>query len=68
MKFLHVLQGQGSGLHYLILLIKEASVSQFFNSVGIKLHIIRPKYQSEFDPLSTVLLCGITKSGCERKL
>ena len=68
MKFLHILQGQVSGLHCLILLIKEASVSKFFISFGIKLHIIGPKYRSEFDPLQTVLTCGITKSGCERKL
>ena len=51
MKFLHILQGQASGLHCVILLIKEASVSQLFIFLGIKLHIIGPKYRSEFDPL-----------------
>ena len=51
MKFLHILQGQASGLHCLILLIKEASVPQLFIFLGIKLHIIGPQYRSEFDPL-----------------
>ena len=51
MKSLHILQGQASGLHCLILLIKEASVLHFFISLGIKLHIIGPKYQIEFDSL-----------------
>ena len=50
-KFLHILQGQALGLHCLILLTKEASVSQFFISFGIKFHIISPKYRIEFDPL-----------------
>ena len=46
MKFLYILQGQALGLHCLILLIKEARVSQFFISFGIKLEVNR----SEFDP------------------
>ena len=50
-KFLYIQQRQASGLHCLILLIKEASVSQFFISFGIKLYIIGPKYRIEFDPL-----------------
>ena len=68
MEYLHIRQGQVLGLYCLILLIREASVPQIFISFGIKLHIIGPKYRSEFDPLQTVLTCGITKSGCERKL
>ena len=51
MKFLHILQGQAWRLHCLILLIKKASVSQLFIFLGIKLHIIGPKYRSEFDPV-----------------
>ena len=46
-KFLYIQQRQASGLHCLILLIKEASVSQLFISFSIKLHM----YRIEFGPL-----------------
>ena len=39
----------------------------FFSFSVIEFQMIGPKYQIEFDPFSTVLICGITKSDIERR-
>ena len=43
MKFLHNLQGQLSGFHCLIFVVKFSSESQYLISVGAKFQIISPK-------------------------
>ena len=43
MKFLHNLQGQLSGFHCLIFVVKFSSASQYLISVGTKFQIIGPK-------------------------
>ena len=61
---LHRLQRPVLDFQCLILFTKSSSESLCFISFSIKFHIIGPKYQSELEPLKTVLTCRIAKSDC----
>ena len=65
--FLQILHGQFLGFHLLVSFLKMLNEVMFVSSSRIKFQMIGPKYLIEFDPFSTALICGITKSDFERR-
>ena len=61
------LRGQFLGFYLLIAFLKMFKKIMFLSSSGIKLQIIGRKYLVYFDPFSTVLICGITKSNFQHR-
>ena len=64
---LHSLQGQFSGFHFLISLLKAFTVSNCFNSVGTILQILGPRTEMLFVPIKTLVTFRLTNSEGFRK-
>ena len=57
-RLLHSLQGQRSGIHFLISFLKTSRESSSLILVGIKSHILGPKKDTLSLPLQTELTSG----------
>ena len=59
---LHSLQGQFTGFHFLISLLKAFTVSNCFNSPGTISHILGPRKEMLPVPLKTLRTFGLANS------
>ena len=59
---LHSLQGQFTGFHFLISLLKTLTVSNCFNSLGTISYILGPRKEMLSVPLKTLRTFGLANS------
>ena len=64
---LHSLQGQFTGFHFLISLLKALTVSNCFNSLGTISHILGARKEMLSVPLKTLCKFGLANSEGFRK-